>query len=102
MPSTVWVNDYLPYPVQTVTRLTLADGRGQIAVTDLTYSGALFDHSANKFLGFRKVIESRPLANGETARPTVETTYRQRNDIHRECYRDRILQSFQDRHDGFG
>nr|WP_295469996.1 RHS repeat-associated core domain-containing protein [Mesorhizobium sp.] len=76
-PSTVWVNDYLPYPVQTVTKLTVADGRGQSAVSDFTYSGGLFDHPSNKFLGFKKVIETKPLANGETARPKVETTYRQ-------------------------
>ncbi|MCO5160515.1 MAG: AHH domain-containing protein [Mesorhizobium sp.] len=76
-PSTVWANDYLPYPVQTVTKLTVSDGRGQSAVTDFTYSGGLFDHPSNKFLGFRKVIETKPLANGETARPKIETTYRQ-------------------------
>lgn len=76
-PSTVWANDYLPYPVQTVTKLTVSDGRGQSAITDFSYSGGLFDHPSNKFLGFRKVIETKPLANGETARPKVETTYRQ-------------------------
>lgn len=76
-PSTVWANDYLPYPVQTITRLTVSDGRGQNAVTDFAYSGGKFDHASNKFFGFRKVIETKPLANGETTAPKVETTYRQ-------------------------
>ena len=76
-PSTVWANDYLPYVSQTVTKLTLSDGRGQNAVTQFAYAGGKFDHVSNRFLGFRKVTETKPTIPGETSPPTVETTYRQ-------------------------
>ena len=76
-PSTVWANDYLPYVSQTVTKLTVSDGRGQAAVTQFAYQGGKFDHVSNRFLGFRKVTETKPTIPGETAPPTVETTYRQ-------------------------
>lgn len=76
-PSTVWSNTFLPHPVATVTKLTLADGRGQNAVSSFTYEGGYFSPPARKFLGFRKVVETRPAANGEAAAPKVEITYRQ-------------------------
>lgn len=76
-PSTAWENDDLPQVLPTVARVTLNDGRGQFAETDYTYAGGKYDHAERRFLGFRTVTATKPLANGESTRPTVETTYRQ-------------------------
>ncbi|WP_432288798.1 RHS repeat-associated core domain-containing protein (plasmid) [Aminobacter sp. BA135] len=77
-PSTRFANIYLPQIVQTVTRLSVSDGRGgPAAVTDYAYAGGKYDPKARRFLGFRTVVETRPAAAGETGRPVVETTYRQ-------------------------
>jgi RHS repeat-associated protein len=76
-PSSTWQNGYLPRPVHAVTKLSVNDGRGQTAMTSYSYAGGKYDPAARKFLGFAKVIETKPLANGETAAPSVETTYRQ-------------------------
>ncbi|WP_082407355.1 toxin TcdB middle/N-terminal domain-containing protein, partial [Mesorhizobium sp. 1M-11] len=76
-PSTQWQNDYLPQVVHAVTQLTVYDGRGQAAVTNYSYSGGRYDPVARRFLGFASVVETKPSANGEGGRPTIETTYRQ-------------------------
>lgn len=76
-PSTVWENDYLPHVTQTLTKLTVTDGRGQSAASEFSYAGGRFDHVANKFLGFRTVTETRPAIPGETTPPTIVRTYRQ-------------------------
>ncbi len=76
-PSTHWTNEYLPFVVQAVTKVTVDDGRGQQAVTSYAYEGGKYDPASRKFLGFRKTIETKPLANGETAAPVVETLWRQ-------------------------
>jgi len=76
-PSSRWTNDYMPQLVHAVTKLSVGDGRGQNAVSSYAYSGGKYDPVARKFLGFASIVETRPLANGETAAPTVTTTYRQ-------------------------
>jgi hypothetical protein len=76
-PSSTWTNDYLPQVVHAVTKLSVSDGRGQTAVSSYTYSGGTYDPAARKFLGFASIVETRPLANGETAPSKIETTYRQ-------------------------
>jgi len=63
--------------VQTLSKLTVNDGRGQNAVSAFAYEGGLFNHVANRFMGFRKVTETRPLIPGESVPPKIETTYRQ-------------------------
>ncbi|GLQ76620.1 hypothetical protein GCM10007881_01350 [Mesorhizobium huakuii] len=76
-PSSTWQNNYLPQVVHAVTRLSVSDGRGQTAVSTYTYAGGKYDPAARKFLGFASIVETKPLANGETAPSTVTTTYRQ-------------------------
>ncbi|MDX8525883.1 RHS repeat-associated core domain-containing protein [Mesorhizobium sp. MSK_1335] len=76
-PSSTWTNDYLPQVVHAVTKLSVSDGRGQTAVSTYKYAGGKYDPAARKFLGFSSIVETRPLANGETAPSTVATTYRQ-------------------------
>ncbi|CDX21286.1 conserved hypothetical protein [Mesorhizobium plurifarium] len=76
-PSSRWTNNYLPQLVHAVTKLSVSDGRGQTAVSTYSYAGGTYDPAARKFLGFASIVETKPLANGETAAPTVTTTYRQ-------------------------
>ena len=76
-PSTRWTNVFMPQVLHAVTQLRVDDGRGQVAATDYVYAGGLYDPKARKFLGYKTITMTKPLANGETARPVVETTYRQ-------------------------
>ncbi|EUB98387.1 RHS repeat-associated core domain containing protein-containing protein [Rhizobium sp. CF080] len=76
-PSTRWTNTFMPQVLHAVTQLRVDDGRGQVASTDYAYAGGLYDPKARKFLGYKTITMTKPLANGETARPVVETTYRQ-------------------------
>ncbi|MER9535849.1 RHS repeat-associated core domain-containing protein [Mesorhizobium sp. M0586] len=76
-PSSTWVNNYLPQVVHAVTKLSVSDGRGQTAVSAYAYAGGKYDPAARKFLGFASIVETKPLANGETAPSKIETTYRQ-------------------------
>ncbi|MCV3243118.1 RHS repeat-associated core domain-containing protein [Mesorhizobium sp. ZC-5] len=76
-PSSYWSNGYMPDVMHPVTKLSVSDGRDQIADTSYTYFGGKYDPKSRKFFGYQKIVETKPLANGETAAPTVETTYRQ-------------------------
>jgi RHS repeat-associated protein len=76
-PSSTWANDYLPQVMHAVTKLSVSDGRGQTGVSSYTYAGGKYDPAARKFLGFASIVETKPLANGETAPSKIETTYRQ-------------------------
>ncbi|WP_189521379.1 RHS repeat-associated core domain-containing protein [Mesorhizobium sp. M1B.F.Ca.ET.045.04.1.1] len=76
-PSSTWANNYLPQVVHAVTKLSVGDGRGQTSVSTYQYSGGTYDPARRKFLGFANIVETKPLANGETALSTVTTTYRQ-------------------------
>ncbi|WP_310221832.1 toxin TcdB middle/N-terminal domain-containing protein [Neorhizobium sp. 2083] len=76
-PSTRWTNVFMPQVLHAVTQLRVDDGRGQVAATDYAYAGGLYDPKARKFLGYKTITMTKPSANGETARPVVETTYRQ-------------------------
>lgn len=76
-PSSTWANNYLPQVVHAVSKLSVGDGRGQTAVSNYTYAGGKYDAAARKFLGFASIVETKPLANGETAASKIETTYRQ-------------------------
>ncbi|MER9852313.1 FG-GAP-like repeat-containing protein [Mesorhizobium sp. M0106] len=76
-PSSTWANTYLPQVVHALTKLSVGDGRGQTAVSTYAYAGGKYDPAARKFLGFASIVETKPLANGETAASKIETTYRQ-------------------------
>ncbi|WP_440408447.1 toxin TcdB middle/N-terminal domain-containing protein [Neorhizobium petrolearium] len=76
-PSTRWTNVYMPQVLHAVTKLTVSDGRTPAAVTDYAYAGGLYDPKARKFLGYKTITVTKPLAWGETARPVTEITYRQ-------------------------
>ncbi|MER8963974.1 FG-GAP-like repeat-containing protein [Mesorhizobium sp. M0701] len=76
-PSSTWANTYLPQVVHAVTRLSVGNGRGQTSVSTYAYAGGKYDPAARKFLGFASIVETKPLANGETAASKIETTYRQ-------------------------
>ena len=77
-PSAGSSNGYMPSVLHAVSRIHVDDGRGQIATTDYAYSGGIFNPVERKFLGYKQIIETKPLASGEQlARPTVETLYRQ-------------------------
>ena len=76
-PSSRLSPNYMPQVLHAVTKLSVNDGRGQVAETRYAYSGGKYDPKARKFLGYLTVTESKPLANGETAPATVVTTYRQ-------------------------
>ncbi|MCP4089358.1 MAG: hypothetical protein GY746_06155, partial [Gammaproteobacteria bacterium] len=76
-PSSNWNNDHMPIVIQTVSKLSVEDGRGWLADTSYTYEGGKYDRASRKFLGFRKIIETKPCIVGETSCPSVERTYRQ-------------------------
>ncbi|RYG94284.1 MAG: hypothetical protein EON58_16590, partial [Alphaproteobacteria bacterium] len=76
-PSTRWSNSFLPQVMHAVTKLKVEDGRGTIATTDYAYAGGLYDTVARKFLGYKTITVTKPLANGEASRPVVTITYRQ-------------------------
>ena len=76
-PSAAWQNTFLPYVIDTLTEITADDGRGNVSVQHVSYSGGKFDQALRRFLGFRTVTETLPCAANDAACPTVETTYRQ-------------------------
>ncbi|WP_280952747.1 RHS repeat domain-containing protein, partial [Neorhizobium tomejilense] len=76
-PSTRWANVFMPQVLHAVTQLRVDDGRGQVAATDYAYAGGLYNAKARKFLGYKTITVTRPMANGETARPVTQVTYRQ-------------------------
>ncbi|WP_337739619.1 toxin TcdB middle/N-terminal domain-containing protein [Agrobacterium vitis] len=76
-PSTKWQNTYLPFALQAVSSIALDDGRGTVATTDYSYAKGLYLPSKRKFMGFGEVTKTLPLANGQTVRNTVTTTYLQ-------------------------
>jgi hypothetical protein len=76
-PSSRWTNGYMARVMHAVTKITVDDGRGQTAATSYAYHGGKYDPAARKFLGYQKITDTKPLANGETVSPSIETTYRQ-------------------------
>ncbi|MGG7536633.1 RHS repeat-associated core domain-containing protein [Rhizobium sp. 12,4] len=76
-PSTSFTNSFMPFVMHPVTKVTVADGRGNSAATSYSYSGGLYNPAARKFLGYRTVSTTKPILAGDTAAPIVVTTYRQ-------------------------
>ncbi|MEX3012100.1 RHS repeat-associated core domain-containing protein, partial [Hoeflea sp. TYP-13] len=76
-PSSRYAHTFMPFVMPLVTSLAHSDGRGQVAETNYSYEGGKYDTGERRFLGFSKVVETKPLASGEASRPTVETMLRQ-------------------------
>ncbi len=76
-PSSAWANTNNPPVVQTLTKLTVCDGRGNCSSSTAEYAGGLYDRAERQFLGFRYTKETMPLVSGETAAPYAETWFKQ-------------------------
>jgi RHS repeat-associated protein len=76
-PSSKWANTNNPPVVQTVSALTVSDGRGNSATATYSYSGGLWDRLERRFLGFRYAKQVQPCITGETQCPYSETWFRQ-------------------------
>lgn len=82
-PSSKWVNDFLPNIIQTVTSVTEDNGISPSlpthwsSTTNYSYAGGLYNKAERKFLGFRKIIETKPKLANEASAPTIERIYRQ-------------------------
>jgi RHS repeat-associated protein len=76
-PSTQWQNTNNPPLMQTVTRVTESDGRGNSSVTDYAYAGGLYDRVQGRFLSFYYNKTTLPCITGESACPYTETWYQQ-------------------------
>ncbi|WPB74322.1 RHS repeat-associated core domain-containing protein [Archangium violaceum] len=74
VPSSAWVNTSLPQGLvlQTVSAVTVSDGRGASSTTRYQYQGGLWSNSERRFLGFRKVTSVLDAAGNYT-----ETYYHQ-------------------------
>ena len=78
-PSTEYNNTFLPYPVQTVNKITTNDGNGHVATTTYDYAGGFHHMGEREFRGFNYVKMTGPAgANGE--RTITETWFHQGND----------------------
>lgn len=76
-PSSAWTNANNPPLLQTVSKVTTSDGRGDASSTHYAYSGGLFDRAERRFWGFRTQRETLPCVTGEAACPYSETWFRQ-------------------------
>lgn len=76
-PSSAWQNTNNPPIMQTVTGVTVSDGRGGTKTTTYSYAGGLHDTLERRFLGFRYEKEILPCNAGETACPYIEKWFRQ-------------------------
>jgi RHS repeat-associated protein len=57
-PSSTYVNNYLPFIVQTVSSIAVNDGNGNVSVTSYAFTGGLYDKVEREYRGFayRRVI----------------------------------------------
>lgn len=78
-PSTKYANTQLPFPVQTVSAVTVADGNGNYSTTRYEYSGGYFHAGEKDFRGFNYVKTSGPIGPGGEQTIT-ETWFHQGND----------------------
>ncbi|MCB0186194.1 MAG: hypothetical protein KDE31_18120, partial [Caldilineaceae bacterium] len=77
LPSSYWDNTELPMVVQTVTKVTINDGRGNSSETKYSYEGGAYDPFERRFLGFEKVTAELACESYETSCPWVISHYRQ-------------------------
>jgi RHS repeat-associated protein len=82
-PSSAWgatSGTKLPFVIQTVSKLTVQDGRGSsgtTAATTFSYRGGVYDALDRTFLGFAGLTATLARNGGESAAPTIEVTFRQ-------------------------
>ncbi len=78
-PSTQYTNTQLPYPVQTVSKITTNDGNGNVAETAYAYEGGFHHIEERDFRGFNYVTVTGP--TGPSGEQTItETWFHQGND----------------------
>lgn len=75
--SSAWQNTNNPPLMQTVSGVTISDGKGNSLKTTYSYAGGLHDAMERRFLGFRYEKEILPCNAGETTCPYVEKWFRQ-------------------------
>ena len=79
-PSTEYTNTQLPFPVQTVSKITTDDGNGNVASTTYEYDGGFHHIGERDFRGFNHVkVIGQAGPSGEQA--ISETWFHQGNDI---------------------
>ncbi|MGE7155983.1 toxin TcdB middle/N-terminal domain-containing protein [Methylorubrum rhodesianum] len=79
-PSSAWgatPGTRMPFVTQTVSKITVEDGRGQSAVTTLSYRGGRYDFPNRRFLGFAGLTATLPCSVGETACPSLDIAFSQ-------------------------
>jgi RHS repeat-associated protein len=82
-PSSEWgmtPGTKLPFVIQTVSKLTVEDGRGSngtSAATTFAYLGGVYDAPDRTFLGFAGLTATLARNGGETGSPTIEVTFSQ-------------------------
>ncbi|MGN7127662.1 toxin TcdB middle/N-terminal domain-containing protein, partial [Methylorubrum thiocyanatum] len=79
-PSSAWgttPGTRMPFVTQTVSKITVEDGRGQAAVTTLAYRGGRYDFPNRRFLGFAGLTATLPCSEGETACPGLDIAFSQ-------------------------
>lgn len=75
--STLFQHTYLPFAVPVVRSIAVNDGREVTSTTTYSYGGGLYEPAERKFLGFATVRKILPKPAGQTAAPTVTSTYLQ-------------------------
>ena len=79
-PSTQYANTQLPYPVPTVSAVTLNDGQGTIGTTTYTYAGGYHHLGEDAFRGFHTATVTSPA--GPSGEQTItQTWFHQGNDV---------------------
>ena len=77
-PSTEYDNTQLPFPVQTVSKITSNDGNGHVAATTYDYSGGFYHIGQREFRGFHYVkMTGQAGVHGEQT--ITETRFHQGN-----------------------
>ncbi len=82
-PSSAWgasAGTNLPFVIQTVSKLTVEDGRGSngtTAATTFEYRGGIYDAPDRTFLGFAGLTATLARNGGESGSPTIEVTFSQ-------------------------
>ncbi len=74
IPSTQYVNDVLPFVVQTVSSISVNDGNGNTSTTNYTYSGGHYDIADREFRGFEYVKATDPVG-------TISETWFKQDDV---------------------
>lgn len=71
LPSSKWTNERMPSVQQTVSRITVEDGRGPAVTRQYTYRGGKYDFRERRFLGFARETETLPCIIGEAQCPKI-------------------------------